>query len=261
MKRTLTGILLSLICNCTALANVIVSGKVVSTTGETLPALVTVLEGNDIKGYCSANDEGNYSVSFESSSPKVTLRVALFGFETIEKVIEVKTQRIDITMGEKTTELKEVVVVADKITQRGDTLSYLVAPYKDEKDRVIGDVIKKMPGLEVSESGRITFNGKTVKNFYVENMDLLEGRYGIATNNISANDVASIQVYQNHQPIRALQGRSVSDDVTLNITLKPSARGTFSLNGMAGIGYKPMMWAGEAVAMYFGKKKSDYNHI
>ena len=41
MKRTLTGVLLPFICYCTALANVVVSGKVVSTTGETLPALVT----------------------------------------------------------------------------------------------------------------------------------------------------------------------------------------------------------------------------
>ena len=67
--------------------------------------------------------------------------------------------------GEKGIELKEVVVVADKITQRGDTLSYMVDAYKDAGDRVIGDVIKKMPGLEVSESGQISFNGKTVKNF------------------------------------------------------------------------------------------------
>lgn len=70
MKRTLTGVLLPFICYCTALANVVVSGKVVSTTEETLPALVTALEGNAIKGYCSANDDGNYSVYFESSSPK-----------------------------------------------------------------------------------------------------------------------------------------------------------------------------------------------
>lgn len=253
-KCTLIWFLFSIVLSYNARANVTVSGKITSDTGEGLPALITVLEGKAIKGFYIANEDGNYSVSFESSDAKATLKVALLGFETVERTIEVKTQSIDITMVEKTTDLKEVVVVADKITQCGDTLTYLVAPYKDAKDRVIGDVIKKMPGLEVSESGRITFNGKTVKNFFVENMDLLEGRYGIATNNISANDVASIQVYQNHQPIRALQNRSITDDVTINLTLKPSARGTFSLNGMTGVGYKPMMWAGEAVAMYFGKK-------
>lgn len=153
MNRLLTTILISLMGYCSVLANVTVSGKVVSDSGETLPALVTVLDGSTIKGYCVADDEGYYSVSFESSSPKVILKVALLGFETIEKSIDVKTQRVDIIMGEKNTELKEVVVVADKITQRGDTLSYLVAPYKDEKDRVIGDVIKKCPDLRFLNLG------------------------------------------------------------------------------------------------------------
>ena len=73
-------------------------------------------------------------------------------------------------------------------------------------------------------------------------------------NNISANDVASIQVYQNHQPVRALKDWSPSEDVTINLKLKSSAKGVFTMTGMGGIGYKPMLWAGEATGMYFGKK-------
>ena len=42
------------------LANITVSGKVTSNTGEALPALVTVLENKRIKGYCSANEDGSY---------------------------------------------------------------------------------------------------------------------------------------------------------------------------------------------------------
>lgn len=253
-KRLYLIVLFVLTFSWNVFANITVSGVITSNTGETLPALVTVLENNRIKGFCSANEDGYFSVSFDTDSPQVSLRVALLGYETIELLVASKTQCIDITLPESLLELTEVVVVSDKIIQSGDTISYLVAPFKDAKDRVIGDVIKKMPGLEVSESGMITFNGKTVKNFYIENMDLLEGRYGIATNNISANDVASIQVYQNHQPIRALRNWNPTENVTINLTLKSSARGTFSLNGMAGAGYKPMMWAAEAVAMFFGKK-------
>jgi hypothetical protein len=53
-----------------------------------------------------------------------------------------------------------------------------------------------MPGIEVSESGAIKFNGKAIKKFYVEDMDLLQGRYGLATNNINASDVATVQVLE-----------------------------------------------------------------
>lgn len=74
----------------------------------------------------------------------------------------------------------------------GDTLNYNVASYTQQGDRVIGDVLKKMPGIVVSKDGGISFNGKNISNFYVEDMDLLQGRYGLATNNINAKDVTTI---------------------------------------------------------------------
>ena len=253
LRQTLLTVILS--CCCLFVhAKITISGKITDNRGEPLPALVTVLVDGMIDGFCNASEDGKYSIELEPSHESILIKVSLLGFIPVEKTISAKSTALDFIMEEGATELKEVTVIADNITQRGDTLSYRVGAYKDANDRVIGDVIKKMPGLEVSESGKISFNGKTVKNFYVEDMDLLEGRYGIATNNISANDVASVQVYQNHQPIRALQDWSPTDDVTINLRLKSSARGTFTMNGMAGAGYKPMMWAAEAVAMYFGKK-------
>lgn len=236
-----------------------ISGKVVDVNGSPIPALVTVESEDGIEGFCIADENGVYSISFEPTGEQVTVKVALLGFDPVERLLPAETQTIDFVMIEGAIDLEEVTVVPDKITQRGDTLSYHVGAYKDAADRVIGDVIKKMPGLEVSESGQIAFNGKTVKNFYVEDMDLLEGRYGIATNNISVNDVSTVQVYQNHQPVKALKDWKPSDDVSINIKLKPSAKGTFTLNGMAGVGYKPAMWAAETVGMYFGRKGQTIN--
>lgn len=253
LRRTLLTVILS--CCCLFVhAKITISGKITDIRGEPLPALVTILADGIIDGFCNAGEDGKYAIELEPSHECILIKVSLLGFLPVEKTLSSKSTTLDFIMEEGATELKEVTVIADNIMQMGDTLSYRVGAYKDANDRVIGDVIKKMPGLEVSESGQISFNGKTVKNFYVEDMDLLEGRYGIATNNISANDVASVQVYQNHQPIRALQDWSPTDDVTINLRLKSSARGTFTMNGMAGAGCKPMMWAAEAVAMYFGKK-------
>lgn len=235
-------------------AEITVKGKATDIDGNGLPALVTVESEEGMEGFCIADANGHYSISFEPSAGSLTVKASLLGFDPMERTVAAESQTVDFVMTEGAIELQEVTVVPDKITQRGDTLSYAVGAYKDAADRVIGDVIRKMPGLEVSESGQIAFNGKTVKNFYVEDMDLLEGRYGIATNNISANDVATVQVYQNHQPVRALKDWNPSDDVSINIKLKPSAKGTFTLNGMAGAGYSPLMWAAEATGMYFGRK-------
>ena len=253
MTRVLLSVLFTVLF-IPVYSQITISGKVTDIEGEPLPALVTIETAEGMDGFCIAGNDGSYTISFEPTTAEYIIKASLLGFDPIEKSIAAENQTVDFLMTEGSIELKEVVVVPDKITQRGDTLNYTVGAYKGGADRVIGDVIKKMPGLEVSESGQIAFNGKTVKNFYVEDMVLLQGRYGIATNNISAGDVATVQVYQNHQPIKALTDWNPSDEVTINLKLKPSAKGTFSLNGMAGIGYKPLMWATEAVGMYFGRK-------
>lgn len=235
-------------------ADITISGVVTDSDGLPVEAMVTLLRNKCILTYTVADEDGRYSIT-TTPSDSVTLRASYVGYSQYNAAINC-THDIshNIVLEGGTFTLKEVVAVPDKITQRGDTLNYNVSQYKAEGDKVIGDIIKKMPGLEVSNSGKISFNGKEVKNLYVEDMDLLQGRYGIATNNVAADDVAAVQVYQNHQPIRALTDISPSEDVTINLKLKEKAKGTLSINSMIGLGYKPLLWSGEANAMYFGRK-------
>ncbi|MCM1484339.1 MAG: TonB-dependent receptor [Muribaculaceae bacterium] len=251
MMRTLVSCIL-LACVLSASARAVLSGRVSDTSGAAVEAMVTILESGRMAGYGRADEAGLYSVTYTGTADSITVRCAAIGYGTVIKQIPARTCTLDfiLTLGYA---LKEVTVVADKITQRGDTLSFNVAAYRSDADRVIADVIKKMPGLEVADNGKILFNGKAIKNFYVEDMDLLQGRYGIATNNVSASDVASVQVYQNHQPVRALKDLNPSADVAINLRLKSSARGIWSATGMVGGGYKPALWAAEATAMYFGR--------
>lgn len=94
-----------------------------------------------------------------------------------------KIQRIEnIAIGSKLTIAMEVSTILleevqlksrPRIRQIGDTLSYDVASFAKEEDRSIGDVLKRMPGVEVSESGQIKYQGKSISNFYIDGDDLL----------------------------------------------------------------------------------------
>lgn len=255
--RSQARIVIALILlNCAQLvcAQVRLHGKVSDSSGESLEALITVFDAGKIVSHTMADESGEFLLEFTTTSDSITIRASMLGYTTLNKKIATSSSELNFILLGGGNTLKEVEVVPDKITERGDTINYLVASFKDEGDRVIGDVIKKMPGLEVSETGRISFNGKEVKNFYVEDMDLLQGRYGIATNNVSANAVASVQVYQNHQPIRALKDIAPSEDITINLKLKESAKGTWILTALGGGGYKPALWEAELIAMYFGQK-------
>ena len=234
-KHIALSLALTAICG-EAYAQTVIDGSVTDSLGAAVDAYVTVSPkgtGNII-GFADTDSKGYYKLEIKSTADSLTVTASGLTIGNHVKFVANRSQRIDFRMNRKTIELKEVSIKADKIRQHGDTLSYLVGAYQQQGDRVIGDVLKRMPGIEVSESGAIKFNGKSIRKFYVEDMDLLQGRYGLATNNINASDVATVQVLEHHQPIKALQDRTLTDDVAINLKLKDAAKGTIAINTMLG---------------------------
>ena len=65
------------------------------------------------------------------------------------------------------TVLREVVVKSDAIWNRNDTLVYSVEAFRNTGDRSIGDLLRRLPGVEVSESGGIKYQGESINRFYI----------------------------------------------------------------------------------------------
>lgn len=210
-------------------------------------------------GYSITKEDGAYSVTFNGKADTLVVVVTGFNIKEQARTILAHSQRVDFAVEEGSLKIREVVVKAPPVTRHSDTLTYNVAKYSDITDHAIGDVLKKMPGIEVARSGEIKYNGKSINKFYVEGLDMLEGRYGIATNNIRAKDIASVQVFENHQPIKALKKLIDSDRAAINLKLKDEAKGTWNATLQLGAGYKPAMWNAEATAMYFGRKFQTIN--
>lgn len=261
-------------------AQTIITGTVLDTQGRTVDAYVTVSlkDNSSILGYAGTDDKGFYKLECKAQGDSLVVTVAGLAIGKQTKVIANRTQQLNFQVKDKGIKLKEISVRAPKISEHGDTLNYHVASYQQQGDRVIADVLKRMPGIEVSNNGAIKFNGKSISKFYVEDMDLLQGRYGLATNNVNAQDVAAVQVLQNHQSVKALQGRIFTDEVAINLKLKNSAKGTVAVNAMLGtggqmsggwgIGNSPLsegmttigrnpLWTTELVGMYFAKQRQN----
>lgn len=234
----------------------IVIGGVVrdASSGEAMAGVNVMLRpvyGKGILKYCITRENGGYELSYTGELDSLMVAVTGFNIKPCSQTIRAKTQILDFLVEIAVLEIDEVIVKAREITRRSDTLSYNVASFADVSDRSIGDVIKKMPGIEVAKSGEISYQGKPINKFYIEDMDMLQGRYGIATNNVQAKDIAAVQVYENHQPVRALQDVQSSESAALNLKLKDKAKGTFNAVIQAGIGYEPLLWNGEFIPMYF----------
>ena len=57
----------------------------------------------------------------------------------------------------------------------------------------------------MSDADRYLIKANLSRTFYIEGLDLMKGHYGIATNNIDPNNIATVQVLENHQDIKALK--------------------------------------------------------
>lgn len=170
------------------LAQTVFKGSVINKSGEAVTGTITIQARNSptIAEFSTCNSQGKYTITYKGKADSVTITLSSMLIGKHSRTVKNQSQQVDFVIDEQPLQLKGVTINALKIKQDKDTLNYLVGAYLDQNDRAIGDVLKKMPGIEVSESGKISFNGKNIKRFYVENMDLLQGRYGLATNNIPA---------------------------------------------------------------------------
>src|SRR5690606_11103253 len=143
----------------------------------------------------------------------------------------------------------EIKVGNMPIYKRKDTINYDVNAFTSEQDRVIADIIKKLPGIEM-RGDQILYQGKPIQKYMVDNLDLMEGRYGLINNNLPADAVKKVQVVENDQPIKILDSLVFSDRASLNWELK---KFTTTGTGKVGVGYQPVLWDLNLTPMTFGK--------
>ena len=247
--------LLFLVVAANAVAQVNVAGKVIDKeSNEPLVGASVIIKGADgkIKKFASSKSDGGFAITI----PSVTgchLEVAMMSFAKQSIPFDSVSFPLTVYMEPGTTLLKEVTVKADRIREQGDTITYNVGSFAQQQDRSIGDVLKRMPGIDVANNGKIQYQGEDINKFYIEGSDLLGGKYGVATNGISHEDVGAVEVMENHQPMQVLSGISFSDKAAINLKLKNKAKATWTFHGDAGGGYswqpEGVVWDGELFAM------------
>ncbi|MDR0507115.1 MAG: carboxypeptidase-like regulatory domain-containing protein [Dysgonamonadaceae bacterium] len=237
-------------------SQIVIQGIVKDTENKGIPGInVSIREkGNPaISGFNVTDSKGKYRLEYKGEKDTLTVSTAGFNIQKQEKTVTRKNQTVDFVVSSEAITLKEVKITPPKIKQSGDTVSYSVIDFTDKNDRTIGDVLKKMPGIDVAENGQISYQDKPINKFYIEGIDLLQGRYGIATNNIEAKDVNKVEVLENHQPIKVLKDKKFSDQAAINLKLKDAAKGKIISNAMFGAGLPPVLLSGELTGMYFRK--------
>lgn len=203
--------------------------------------------------FASTDNEGRFIISPKAGADSISFR--LMGYESLS--LPVTADFSCVRLVPKATQLNDVIVVAPDIYARGDTLVFNVAKYANVKDNAIIDVIRRLPGIKVEEDGTIKYQGKPINKFYLDGNDFIGGQYGLATNNISHKDVASVEVMENHQPVKALEGIEFPEEAGINLKLKEDARSRWVGVAQAAAGIQPFLYDGSLYTMRIAPKNQN----
>jgi hypothetical protein len=164
-----------------------------------------------------------------------------------------------IKLGTKVQEFDEIMIYANKnpIYYRGDTLVYVADSFKVGENAVVEDLLKKLPGIKIDKDGKITSQGREISQVLVDGDEFFGSDPTIATKNLAAKGVESVEIYEKKNEDAAL-----GDDEkiqVLDLKLKDAAkRGYFGkVSGASDFGLigENGFYEGELLFNKFDKKR------
>jgi len=208
-----------------------IRGTVRDTTGKAVPFASINLRNsvnNRIIGYAVTDAGGAYTLPVPAgkSLSGLVIEATSIGYKTGSRPVADGHLAYDFTLVVAANQLRSVEIKSHRPVLRthGDTLGYKVSEFAGAQDMVIGDILKKLPGITVGSDGTISYNNKPISNLYINGDNLLDDKYNIAITTIPHSVVEQVQVINNDQPIKVLQNKVMSEDVALNLTIKKGAK-------------------------------------
>ena len=170
------------------------------------------------------------------------LKAELLGYKTVEQDIKVEG---DLSLG--TLKMKQdvtmlgaatVSAVGNPIVIKKDTIEYNASSFKTADNDVLEDLLKKLPGVEVSEDGSITVNGETIKKITIDGKTFFLDDPQLASKNIPAKAIEKLKVIQKKSEQAEFSGIDDGEEEhVIDLSVKKGMmNGSFG-NVMAGVGH------------------------
>lgn len=177
------------------------------------------------------NKKPSFSISDEKGNFKLLLNhdvhyiitVSHLGFKKHIFYSNNRDEHIDILLQEEPEKLKEVNIVIPVVFKK-DTIIYNPDSFTSGEERKLKDVLKKLPGVEVDQDGIVTVQGQKIDKMLVEGKEFFGGNSHLAVENIPADAINRVEVYDNYQKINFLKDFDDSGTLAMNIKLNPDKK-------------------------------------
>jgi len=224
-----------------------VSGKILDNTTKTPveQAAIRVLSLPDstfVTGISSKKD-GSFSIP-SLKKGRYLMKVTFIGYSVLTRSFQLTAAKPTMNFGEilmkpDAVMLKGTVVTAEAppVVVVQDTLVYNASAYRTQEGAMLEDLVKKLPGAEVSSEGKVTINGKEVKKIMVDGKEFFSNDPKVAMKNLPVNMVENVKTYDKKSDLARITGIDDGDEETvLDLTVKKGMKKGLIGNLIAGTG-------------------------
>ncbi|MDF2438484.1 MAG: hypothetical protein K0Q95_2860 [Bacteroidota bacterium] len=209
-----------------------ISGTVIDTVAKTpVPfSLATAVRIKDsiLVAFTRTDANGRFYIKgLPIDTVRVTVTNPRFGEQTFYVFGSNTNREFDfgkIVLPSKSEQLNEVIIYAfkDPVYYKGDTLVYTADSFKVKPNATVEDLIKKLPGMKVDAQGKISSQGKEVSQVLVDGDEFFGADPTVATKNLAAKGVESVEVYEKKNDNAAEGGEETIQ--VMNLKMKEDAK-------------------------------------
>lgn len=254
------SILLLLCIPSTAQSQSLFQGQVTDSKNEPMVSVTVMLRGDTtttapLKGYALTDQSGRFS--FKATTAKGDwLIVKSLGYADVRQRVDSVRSHYAIVMQEDAHTLHDVLVKGHYSGMKivGDTIKFDTNHFRVGTEDNVGDILRRLPGVEVSKEGKVSYQGQGMDKLLIDGKDLVSsGDDGVLVNNMNADLVTGAEILTNYKDKSIASQYNNRKLTALNI----KTDGNWSVTGNAAMqgGIKDK-YLGKATLIHVGKKLS-----
>ncbi len=262
MKKILSAFLLLLIGLTAGAQTRLITGAIIDKDAKEPVEQATVQLLKSDSTYVTGaltNENGLFSVQAPADG-KYLLKITNVGYKPTVKRVEM-TDGHDLAMGNIsitgeaiTLKTATVTAMAKKVVLKEDTFVYNSAAYRTPEGSTIEELVKRLPGAEVSDDGSIKINGKEVKKILVDGKEFMTGDTKTALKNLPTSIIDKIKAYDQKSDLAKVTGIDDGEEETvLDFGVKRGMNKGFLTNIDLGAGTEKR-YSGRVMAAYFNDR-------
>lgn len=243
MIRSIVTIIGLLIGSAVFAQNKISAVLVDSSNGEPVPFATVSLTRDGAKkpdAYNLSTESGEVVIA-KVHKGSYLFKAELLGYKAFEKHIRVDGDldlgKVSMNPDKQMLDAASVSAVGNAIIVKKDTLEYNANAFKTTENDMLEDLLKKLPGVEVSEDGSITINGETITKITIDGKTFFLDDPQLASKNIPAKLINKLKVINKKSEQAEFTGiDDGEEEKVIDLDIKPGMmKGAFG-NIMAGGG-------------------------